>query len=179
MASIQNSPTLILEDDARFNNQINWINLIQEFKNLFENQNIDILQLGWVAEAYNYRYVEKYLDWFIELRYRKNIKLSSNVGVGRLVLNTHSFRAGSHAYFISPRMAKFLSGLVSQQGFAVDDYLTYLALSSRNSSALSSRNSDPFPVICRLNRNLIKQEYQKVGRKKLRDSDISSQNRQT
>lgn len=134
-ASCEIAPVLILEDDALFNESLDWDHLLSAFASMMVEREIDVLQIGFIDAAYGIRHFEKYFEWIYGLAKRRLIKLeTSQVGAPRVMLN--SFRAGAHAYLVSPKAAETLMVQNNPAAFPADDFLTHLAINGRNGSGL-------------------------------------------
>jgi hypothetical protein len=160
-ASVELDPVLILEDDAQFADYAKWDALLPALSEVMRARKIDVLQIGFIKSAYGLRHYEKYLEWLQAFMRRRLFMLKVENGRGPLVM-LGSFRAGAHAYLISPNAARLLMRQNEPPIFAADDLLTYLALSGRGRQGL---------LIARTTASWINQES-RVKRGLKIDSDI-------
>jgi len=158
---VTSKPFLILEDDAEFDLTVPWVQLAPALLETMSKTDLDVLQIGYLQAAYPWRNAEKYLEWLLAILQGRMVRTNyGRIFNSRLIIN--SFRAGAHAYIVSPAAAEKLQVLNNPAAFAADDLYTYLALNGRSGAGLR---------IGRLSRSLVGQASRRKTKTKL-DSDI-------
>lgn len=150
---------LILEDDARFLNAVDWRSLLDSLPTAMQEQGLDFLQLGFISQFYR-------SNWRALLR---TLILRDGLATRRLTpladlryLPNHA-RAGTHAYVASRKFAIHARLLNQPVWLPADSFYVALASAASVNGHLN--------MGC-LHESLVEQESRRNGLSDHLDSDI-------
>lgn len=154
--------SLVLEDDAYPAEEFFQSNL-NVLVQLSRNQNLDVLQLGFIEHLYHWYKPQGLTDLLMALK-QKRLARDTETGI-KFVRN--EFRAGAHAYLISKRGAKILTNCVETPPMLpFDGFLEVLSRQGGRASGMQ---------ISRLSSSIIQQRSRVTAKTKI-DSDVAVRN---
>jgi len=158
----ENDYTLVLEDDAYPAEEFSQTAL-GVLVELARNQNLDVLQLGFIEHLYHWYKPQGLTDLLMALK-QKRLAKDPETGI-RFVRN--EFRAGAHAYLISKRGAKILASCVETPPMLpFDGFLEVLSKQGGRASGLQ---------MARLSSSMIQQRSRLAAKTEV-DSDVAGRN---
>ena len=128
--------SLILEDDAMLNGNLNWPNFLTDLEEYMSQASIDVLQLGFIEKILQLTFTSSiraalrsiYRPVFSEKKAFTNHRWDCIANApANLKLIPDSFEYGTHCYAISHRAAKAFVGLNMPTFTAPDDFFITIA----------------------------------------------------